>query len=135
VDTENPTLNANLHHNISRAKANSISVSLDAHVPHELTISAVDLSVIIGNTFDNAIEDCAAPADAGARISVSLVQQNKMLFYEIANSCMHAPPKKEGNLHGYGIGNVRRYVDKYDGTMENRIADDQYRISIRLNCP
>ena len=134
VDVDNLTLNAIFHHNIKQAKTHNISVCLDAHVSPELSISAVDLSVIIGNTFDNAIEECAALAESNPKISVTIIQQNQMLFYEITNPCMQIPHKKAGKHRGYGLANVKRCVEKYNGSIENGVADGQYRVSIRLNC-
>ena len=134
VDIENPALNAILYHSIDQANSHNISVSLDAHVPSEFTVSAVDLSVIIGNTFDNAIEECVTLAEVDTRINVTLVQQNHMLFYEITNPCMPIPHEKAGKYRGYGLGNVRRCVEKYGGSMEQGMKDGIYRVSIRLNC-
>ena len=137
VDIENSVLNAILHHNIERAKSSEVSVRLYAQVPPELPIAAVDLSVIIGNTFDNAIEECATFADKKPQISVTLVQQNRMLFYEITNPCAQgaqAPRAKPGKYHGYGLKNVRRCVDKYAGSMQHGVSGSQYKVSIRLNC-
>lgn len=135
ADTENLALNVILHHNISKAKSCGIDVGLTANVSPELSFSAVDLSVIIGNTFDNAIEECSALGEEKPRISVSLIQHNKMLFYEIANPCRSVTSEKAGKYHGYGLKNVRRCVEKYGGSMEHYAADDVYRVSIRLNCP
>jgi len=134
IDVENSALNAILHHNISRAKASNISVTLDAYVSPEIPISAVDLSVIIGNTFDNAIEECILLMETSPQIVVSLVQQNQMLFYEISNPCMQISHKKAGKYRGYGLGNVKRRVEKYGGSLEYGIIDGHYKVSIRLNC-
>ena len=41
---------------ISLAKSKEITVKVDAHIPVELKMSELDLCVIIGNLFDNAIE-------------------------------------------------------------------------------
>lgn len=138
ADTGNTAIDAILSHNILRAKAENISVKLDAYIPPELQISAVDFSIIIGNTFDNAIEECSTildqNPDAKPRIAVSIVQMNDMLFYEITNPCAGVPRKKPGKVHGYGLQNVRRCVDKYGGFMINEIEEGHYRVFTRLNC-
>lgn len=134
VDIGNTVLNAILHNNIQRAKAEGISVRLDINVPSEVPASAVDLSVIIGNTFDNAIDECIACNSVGAAINVMLVFQNDMLFYEISNPCISHPHKKAGKYHGYGLRNIRACVEKYNGSMESGIEAEKYKVSIRLNC-
>jgi hypothetical protein len=134
VDIENAILNVILFHNIDRAKSHNISVSLDVRVSPVLPFSATDLSVIIGNTFDNAIEECIILAGANPQINVTLIQQNQMLFYEITNPYLQISHKKVGNIRGYGLKNVKRCVDKYHGSMEYGTKNEQYIVSIRLNC-
>ena len=46
-----------LNSKISLAKAKHIPVVADAHVPVALKTSEMDLCIIIGNLFDNAIEE------------------------------------------------------------------------------
>ncbi|MCL2152068.1 MAG: GHKL domain-containing protein [Oscillospiraceae bacterium] len=135
VDVENEVLNIILYHNIQRAKAHDIPVRLTAQVAPKISISAVDLSVVLGNTFDNAIDECIMLESESREISVSLIQRNNMLFYEIKNPCMEIPHKKSGSYHGYGIKNVNACVQKYNGAMERGAANGYYCVSIRLNCP
>ena len=135
VDIENEVLNSILYHNFQRAKTNGISVRLDARVSPCVAISAVDLSVIIGNTFDNAIEECIMLDKEYREISVTLAQQNNMLFYEIKNPCMEISHKKLGKHRGYGLRNVIVCVDKYGGSLEKGAVNGTYTIAIRLNCP
>jgi sensor histidine kinase YesM len=134
VDVENEALNTIIYHNIQYAKAHDISVSLTAQVSPEISISAVDLSVILGNTFDNAIDECTILGREGREIYVTLIQRNDMLFYEIKNPCMEIPHKKAGRHHGYGLKNIKSCIQKYGGVMENNVNDGYYCVSIRLNC-
>lgn len=134
VDVENEVLNTIIYHNLQRAKSHNISVSLTAQVSPEITISAIDLNVILGNTFDNAIDECAMLEDECRNIYVSLIQRKSMLFYEMKNPCMGISHKKAGRHHGYGLKSVRTCVQKYGGAMENGIIDGYYCVSIRLNC-
>ena len=56
VKTGNPMADAILNSKISLARARHIPVRADAHIPLALRISEIDLCVILGNLFDNAIE-------------------------------------------------------------------------------
>lgn len=134
VDTENTNINAIVHHNISRAKSNGVRVTLDAHVSPDLSISAVDLSVIIGNTFDNAIEECLLLENTERIITVTILQKNNMLFYEISNPCLPVSHKKPGKIRGYGLKNVQRCAEKHSGSMEYGVFDGKFKVSIRLTC-
>jgi len=133
VDTENAALNAILHYNIKQAQAHNILVALDAYVPPEIFVSAVDLSVIIGNTFDNAIEECVLLDESERKINVTILQKNHMIFYEIINPCLPTPRKKKGRFRGYGLENVKRCAEKYDGSVVYGFTGKQYSVSIRLS--
>ena len=56
VKTGNPMADAILNSKISLARSKGIPVRADASVPVKLNISELDLCVILGNLFDNAIE-------------------------------------------------------------------------------
>jgi len=118
----------------THAKANGITIELNAFVPPDIKISAIDLSVIIGNTFDNAIEECVLLEPSARKITAEITQRNNMIFYEISNPCLQTSHMKKGRFRGYGLENVRRCVEKYSGTMEHGMSNNLYRVSIRLNC-
>lgn len=135
VDVENEVLNTIIYHNIQHAKAHNITVTLTVQVSQEISVSAVDLSVILGNTFDNAIDECTLLSNECRKIDVALIQQNNMLFYEITNPCLEIPHKKSGSHYGYGLKNTKSCINKYGGTMESGEKNGYYCVSIRLNIP
>ena len=60
----NPVVDALLNYYLRIAEKNNIKVNLDVTIPEVLTISSLSLSIILGNTFDNAIEACCGlPAE------------------------------------------------------------------------
>ena len=64
VKTGNKMADAIINSKISLARSKNIPVKADADIPVALTISELDLCVIIGNLFDNAIEaSLALPED------------------------------------------------------------------------
>ena len=56
LKTGNVSLDAILSAKIAQAKAENIAVTVKASVPDALTISDLELSIIMGNLLDNAIE-------------------------------------------------------------------------------
>ena len=66
VKTGNAMADAILNSKISLAKARDIPVHVDAHIPVKLTMSELDLCVILGNLFDNAMEASLALPPPGA---------------------------------------------------------------------
>ena len=136
VDVGNTVVSAVLNHSVQKARRLDIDTDLDIRVQPDLNISAADLSVVIGNTFDNAIEACA-PISGDRKISIQLIQKGSMLFYEIRNIFDRDKPaqKKDQKLHGLGLKNVRRCIDKYKGTMNIENAGLEFAVSIHMNIP
>lgn len=58
IKTNNVMVDAVLNSKLSLAKAKAIEVHAKATVPNEMSITTVDLCVLIGNLLDNAIEAC-----------------------------------------------------------------------------
>lgn len=135
VDVDNPTVSAILNHNLQHANCAGIPVDMDVWIPPDCNVSAVDLSIIVGNTFDNAIEACGAVEPTEQHISFCLKKKNNLLLYEITNPYnQKTPVKKLGKYHGYGLKNVKKCAEKHHGSMENEAKDGIYKVSIRLNC-
>lgn len=119
VDVNNRVASVILNEYAQAARASQIELELDVQVPEVLFVTAADLYVLIGNTMDNAIEACQSLPTEQRTIILKLKTHNNILFYEISN------PFKEEHLsrvrnsyHGYGLRNVERCVEKYNGKME-----------------
>lgn len=62
LKTGNVFFDAILSAKTAQAKAEDIAVTVKANLPDSLTISDVELSIVIGNLLDYAIEACRAEA-------------------------------------------------------------------------
>lgn len=133
VDVENNEISAILNHWVQKAENHGIVVQLDVFVPPKISVSAVDMSIIIGNTMDNAIQAASAAGKPQPVIHLMLKQVQDMLFYAVDNPCSQDVPKKEKRKgHGYGLKNIRRCVEAYHGSFESEIRDGRYYTEIRL---
>lgn len=127
---------------LERAKRELGAVRCHVSVPQELDVSAFDWNIILGNLMDNAIE--AAGKSEDKLLQIRIQYQKGLLFINIRNSYSGALVKSEGRylstkdydrtdgaqIHGLGIKNVRRIVEKYDGNME--ISDDNGIFEVRI---
>lgn len=112
----NPVVDALLNQYLRSAKENHIQVLLDITIPEVLAISTLLLSVVIGNTFDNAIEACRLINPEKREIHLQLRKQNRILFYSIENPYIDAVTQlRVGKHHGYGLKNVERAVNQNNG--------------------
>lgn len=131
----NPVLDALLNQYLRSAKENQIQVLLDITIPEVLAISTLLLSVVIGNTFDNAIEACRLIAPEKRVIHLQLRKQNRILFYSIENPYIDAVTQlRVGKHHGYGLKNVERAVNQNNGNFQVEKSKGLFVIQIRLNC-
>lgn len=131
----NPVIDALLNQYLRSAKENQIQVLLDITIPEVLAISTLLLSVVIGNTFDNAIEACRLIAPEKRMIHLQLRKQNRILFYSIENPYIDAVTQlRVGKHHGYGLKNVERAVNQNNGNFQLEKVDGNFIVQIRLNC-
>lgn len=103
----------------------NISVSVNVKTANLTDIEDMDLSAILNNAFDNAVE--AAQQSSGKVISVDIYTKKLFEIIKIQNSCDFAPitenkrlltSKKEKDLHGFGIESITRAIKKYDGILD-----------------
>lgn len=129
---------------VERAKRELRNVRCHVCVPQELDVPAFDWNIILGNLMDNAIE--AARASKDKFLELKIHYQKGMLLLDIKNSYSGERVKSEGRylstkeydradesqVHGLGIKNVRRIVEKYDGNMEISDADGMFEVRILM---
>lgn len=134
VDVNNRIVSVILNEYFQVAKASDILISFDVQVPAELFVTAADLYVLIGNTLDNAIDACIELPQEQRSISLKLKKHNDMLFYEVSNPYTEKHLQRpRGNYHGFGLKNVAKCVEKYEGKLEVNCNDGVFRVAAHLN--
>ncbi len=98
IKTGNAMADAILNSKISLARSRDIQVHVDAHIPVKLKMSELDLCVILGNLFDNAIEaSMALPVDQ-RMIRVYMDMKNTQLYISFTNFTAKGKMKKSGRI-------------------------------------
>lgn len=121
LKTGNVSLDAILSAKISQAKAAGIAVTLKANVPENLLLSDLELSILVGNLLENAIESCIA--SKGERfLRLFMGMKGRMLYFSLLNS---SGPKlaKKGSLfssrkkgfHGLGLRRAESILEAHGG--------------------
>ncbi len=132
LKTGNVSLDAILSAKISQAKAENITVTVKANVPDKLTISDLELSIIIGNLLDNAIEACRTVA--GERfIRIFISMKGTMLYFSMLNAA-GAKKKKTGALfvthkdgvHGFGLRRAEAILEEHGGWVKYNSEDGAF---------
>ena len=125
------------------AEMNSIRVDVDMAVPSELKIADGDLTVMIGNLYDNAIDANLKFTDVHKRfihIKILFDSGNLLLMFENAaleeersgSRNVWFSTKEDSSKHGFGIKNVDRIVQMYGGYCERELKDHVFRCRIRM---
>ena len=134
VDVGNRVLNVILNEYTQMAKATGIDLRLKVQVPAELPVAVADLYILIGNTMDNAMEACNALPPDQRVIDLLLRTQNDVLYYKLVNPYSSDQPKWESDpMHGHGLQNVRRCVEKYGGFIDVVKENGFFTITAHLN--
>lgn len=134
VDVNNRIVSVILNEYLQIAKNAGIFVEIDVQVPPELFVTAADLYVLIGNTLDNAIEACMELPAEQRKIELKLKKHNNILFYEVCNPYSEKHLRRvRGNYHGFGLKNVSKCVEKYNGKLDVVKDNGVFRVIAFLN--
>lgn len=127
------------------AEMNGITVDVDMAVLPELKLTDGDLTVMIGNLYDNAIDANLKVSDEKKRflhIKILFDGGNVLFIFENAapeethtgSMDVWETTKEDSSGHGFGIKNIDRIVQMYDGYCERDLKDHVFRCRIRIPC-
>lgn len=141
--TGNVIIDALLDDKSENAEKAGATIAFEGSVPSS-GISNADLCIIIANAVDNAVEACAAdesPAEKEIRLN-SVVRQG-YLFFSITNPVCKpvtvkgknsiATSKSDREHHGYGISNIVRTAEKYEGEVDITVQDSIFRLEVQVH--
>jgi len=123
LKTGNIMVDAILNSKLSMMKERKIRANATAIVPSNVSISGIDLSVLIGNILDNAMEACLMiPEEEERFIRIYIDIVKKQLYIAVTNS-MKGTANKNGKryltskqgFHGFGLMRIDSIVSKYGG--------------------
>lgn len=140
IKTGNKMTDAILNSKISLAKSREINVIADAHVPVALTTSEIDLCIIIGNLFDNAIEASMELPPDKRIIRIYMDMKNTQLYMSFTNFTATKKQKKisglfhttKGEGHGFGLVRIDTIVERYGGYLSRNSEDGAFTTEILL---
>ena len=140
IKTGNVMVDAILNSKLTMIKEKKIEVDCTAIVPSQVPFSGIDLSVLIGNLLDNAMEAClqiSNPKERFIRIYIDIVK--KQLYISVTNS-MQGRAKKNGmqflstksGVHGFGLLRIDRIVAKYGGFLNRQNEEGVFATEVML---
>ena len=139
-NTGNAVIDSILNAKIQEAKNKNIKVITKLQIPEDLEVDSFDVTIILGNIIDNAIE-ATERAINNKEISIVMIYDRKRIWLCVENTYSGNIRTKQGRLltsksssssHGIGLQNVEAAVNKYDGTVDISYDNGRFRICIML---
>ncbi len=131
-----------LEYKKKEAKTLGIKVEITA-VPICLDLSEQEITAVLGNAFDNAIEACREVKNGEKWIGISIRKVREMTFIKVSNSCEEelegergrlVSKKQDKSLHGLGMISMEQVVSKYGGIMDIKWEDGIFCVVFLFFC-
>ncbi|MDF2941276.1 MAG: hypothetical protein K0S01_134 [Herbinix sp.] len=130
-----------LNYKLQVIEQKDIQVLLDINIPEELTIDPLDMTVILGNLLDNAINASDKLGKENRKISIIIRLDKDVLRINIKNKyngvVLYKGDKiitsqKDKLNHGIGLMNVKNVIDKYQGIFNIEITENDFSVIVLL---
>ena len=124
------------------AEQKHIKAAVNIEYPHNTNIRSVDLTTILGNLLDNALEAAETASDSFRFLNLTVRRINAMLIIKVENGYGETPRQKDGNLqtskadkdfHGWGLKSVQTAAERYDGTIDTEYKDGIFKSVVILS--
>lgn len=147
-----PAFDSILQYYIECAREQNIAVNTQMHALRKnLDFDIIDITVMVGNLMENAIEACKKlPHDSSPFIHIWVKQMDAVFLLELKNSCEATtdtaaqqdftdgssfPSTKHPLSRGQGLKSIRFAAEKYGGSAEFKKANGVFTARIVMNIP
>jgi sensor histidine kinase regulating citrate/malate metabolism len=137
-DTGNIAFDSIINYKLRNVNDSYINVQIKVVLPSNLNIDVVDVITIMGNLLDNAVN--ATIQTEQKNISLTLYYDKGRVFIKIENTFNGDIKLKDNEIvslsanpeHGYGLKNVKKSVDKYNGLLDISYTDTLFTVDVLL---
>ena len=109
-------------------------------MPQKTAIADTDLSALLSNVLENALNAAASCADPDKReINALITEKNDKLLISVTNSyegnivSENGVPSSGENGHGFGVKSIRSIAHRYDGECLFEWSGGEFRTRIVMN--
>ena len=122
-------------------KADGESRSPHVTIPEGLTLPEFDLTVILGNLLDNAVEACMTIEENDRYIGFNMFYKPDYLIIQTENPVSGASKpqqisrmttKPDAENHGYGLRNIEFLAQKHNGFMKTARENGVFKVDVAL---
>lgn len=123
--TGNEDVDSLLNYELSLAAEFGTEIICDVNLPEKLNISSFDMTILLGNLMDNAIEALRHSKRKWLKVHVQF--HKGVIRMDIENS--YDPTyrkKKDDREHGIGLLSVKNTLQKYHGKLDSYSEENMY---------
>ena len=129
VSVPNPVVSVILSDCITRASKLGVEPEISIALPNGFDIDPTDITIILGNTIENALRVLSANTEnTEKKLTILLRQRGSFLLYEISNS--YVTVENTATRTGYGLRNVNACVRKYSGAVTTTENNGIYTVTV-----
>lgn len=142
VHSGNDFLDIIINDKSEKAHEKHIDFSINVDFDGINFIEPLDMSTLFGNGIDNAMEACDKLPVEQRVILVKAGKLQDFVSILIENNCVQDSKNKDGRtskpdklLHGFGLSNIRKAAEKYNGTCTATQANGKFTLKVLLPVP
>lgn len=142
--TGDPVIDSVLEYYLAQAGEEQIPVKCQVSMDGKSGVDAVDMTVLLGNCLENAMEALRMLPPGARRLSVEIAPMGAMLLVRIRNTCGNLesgsgfagweafPSSKGKGREGVGLRSVSAIAKKYGGSAQFRRKDGEFTVRASL---
>lgn len=129
--TGNKDVDSLINYELTIAAEFGTEIICNIELPNELNVTSFDMTVILGNLLNNAVE---ALRQTERKVLIITVKFNKgVIRIDIENSYDAKYKRKpDGREHGIGLMSVKNTLEKYHGSIKTFPEDNKYHTTVIL---
>lgn len=139
----NSVVNAIISYYAVQAQDAGIAFAAKVTYPKDYLVSDTDITVLLGNLLENAVEACKRDSADAKFIKLRVKQREQsMLLVMVDNSCVSTvafengtPLSSKRSGVGIGVASIREIAARYDGIARFEQRDGIFYSSVRLMLP
>jgi len=142
-DTGNIAFDSIINFKLKDVLQDNINLQVKIFVPPQLNIEVADVVTILGNLLDNAFDAVHKVKDKTIKLTVETSKGNLFIkvdntfdgiikYEDDGNGKKNIATRKSGDIHGYGLKNVFKSVEKYNGHVDITHEDNVFSVAILM---
>lgn len=143
----NPVVDSVLEYYLTQAGEEGIPVEYGVSLGRVSGVDAMDMTVLLGNCLENALEALRLLPAQERRLSIEMMPVKSLLLLRIQNTCAESgdsgefaeweafPSRKRNGGNGEGLRSVSAIAEKYGGVAQFQRKDGVFTARVTLNLP